>query len=178
MTTPGPLERFHRCLPPLLVHEGGFSNHPKDPGGATNKGVTQRVYDLWRRSHGLAPRSVAWIDDAEVEKIYHGDYWTPARCDQLPAGVDYAVFDCAVNQGLGRAARLLQEAVGVEVDAKVGPKTLNAVKAMNPHDLVREFCALREAHYRSLKTFNVFGRGWLKRLQAVRDMAWAWADHA
>lgn len=171
MTAPGPLERFHRCLPLILAHEGGYVNHPADPGGATNKGVTQRVYDAWRRSVGRVPRSVKSIEASEVSDIYHDGYWFAAKCDKLPAGVDYMVFDCAVNQGVGRAARLLQQALGVEADGKIGPKTLAAVAGAAPVPLIQWIGDAREAHYRSLKTFATFGKGWMRRLDEVSAKA-------
>lgn len=168
-------ERYARCLPPLLKHEGGLVQHPQDPGGRTCKGVTQRTYDGWRTRKGLPKRDVALIEDAEVSAIYREGYWLAADCDKLPAGVDYVTFDSAVNQGVGRAVRLLQEAAGVVADGQIGPKTLAAVRAADPRALVQRIAALREEHYRSLKTFPTFGKGWLRRLNEVTAKALIWA---
>ncbi|WP_246677573.1 glycosyl hydrolase 108 family protein [Mesorhizobium sp. B2-3-12] len=95
----------------MLAHEGGYSNHPADPGGATMKGVTQRVYDGYRKSKGLSTRSVKGIQTAELNEIYDRQYWDAVKGDLLPAGVDYVVFDGAVNSGPGRSIMWLQQAL-------------------------------------------------------------------
>ncbi len=156
----------------MLQWEGGYVNHPNDPGGATNKGVTFRVYDAWRRSQDLPTQDVRRISDAEVKAIYRRDYWLAARCDRLPPALATAQFDTAVNMGVGRAARLLQRAAGVEQDGKVGDGTLAAVAAGDAGELAIRHCDAREATYRSLAANNprlqVFLRGWLNRLNALR----------
>ena len=106
------MDRFERAFALLAVHEGGYSNHPDDPGGATNRGVTQRTYDSYRARHGLERRDVRQITDGEVAEIYRGQYWDAIRGDDLPAGVAYCVFDAAVNSGPGRALRWLQAEIG------------------------------------------------------------------
>ena len=99
---------FDKSLALVLVHEGGYVNHPKDPGGATNRGVTQAVYDAYRKTRGKAGQSVKFITDEEVNAIYKFQYWDRVQGDLLPAGLDYAVFDFAVNSGVGRASKYLQ----------------------------------------------------------------------
>lgn len=168
-------QNFDDALARVLVHEGGYVNDPRDPGGATNKGVTQAVYDDWRRSHGLSPRTVRLLGEAELEAIYEGRYWDAIRGDDLPAGVDYAVFDLAVNSGVNRAARFLQRAVGVTEDGKIGPVTLAAVRGTPPLLLVREICKQRLAFLRSLSTFDRFGKGWSRRVADVQTVAEAMA---
>lgn len=168
-------ERFARCLPLILKHEGGYVDHPKDPGGATNRGVTQATYDAWRRSQSLPGRSVRNITEAEVAAIYRKAYWLAASCDLLPPGVDYITFDLAVNSGIGRAAKMLQEVVGVPADGKIGPKTLAAVRALPRAEVVLRMRNRREKFYRSLKIFPTFGKGWLRRLDEVSDQADRWA---
>lgn len=158
---------FASSLAAVLVHEGGYVNDPQDPGGATNKGVTQRVYDDWRRSRGLAPRSVRSLEQAEVEAIYRKLYWDAVRGDDLPSGIDYCVFDFAVNSGPPRAVRYLQRAVGVADDGKIGPMTLAAVKAKPACETIAAVSAARLAFLGQLPTFSRFGRGWTARCGEV-----------
>jgi lysozyme family protein len=117
-------DRFAHWLPHILKHEGGWANHPRDPGGATMKGVIQRTYDSWRDRQGQPRQSVRNITDADVAAIYRRDYWDAIKGDDLPAGVDYCIFDFAVNSGINRASRYLQRAVGAGEDGAIGPATL------------------------------------------------------
>lgn len=158
-------------LAAVLVHEGGYVNHPKDPGGATNKGVTQRVYDDWRTARGLPTRSVKHLLQAELESIYRRQYWDAIKGDDLPSGVDYCVFDFAVNSGANRAARFLQEAVLVTVDGKIGPVTLAAVAQAPADKLIDLICDLRMCFLRNLDIFKTFGKGWTRRVEDVRAKA-------
>lgn len=162
---------FDKALASVLVHEGGYVNHPKDPGGATNKGVTQAVYDDWRQDKGLAKQSVRDITPAEVMAIYKLLYWDRVKGDALPAGVDYCVFDFAVNSGVNRAARFLQRAVGVAEDGQIGPVTINAASAMGADCLVDAICNARMTFLKGLHHFNVFGKGWTRRVEDVRAKA-------
>lgn len=158
---------FRPSLALVLAHEGGYVNHPRDPGGATNRGVTQAVYDAYRKYHGQKQRSVKYILDSEVSEIYNKNYWRLVRGDSLPCGLDYAVFDFAVNSGVSRATRYLQRLVGVADDGVIGVITLNAVEAANKADpvgLISKYCANRLAFVRSLSTFDVFGKGWTRRI--------------
>lgn len=157
------------ALARVLAHEGGYVNHPRDPGGATNRGVTQRVYDDWRVNRRLHPRSVKHIQQNEVEEIYRKQYWDAVKGDELPTGVDYAIFDLAVNSGTNRAVRFLQRAAGVLEDGKLGPITLAAVKAIPPKLLVDTICDERICFLKSLSTFSTFGKGWTRRVSDVRD---------
>lgn len=171
-----PEAAFSRALPLILAHEGGFANHPKDPGGATMKGVTQRTYDGWRDRQGLARQSVRNISDAELHAIYRRDYWDRVKGDELPAGVGYAVFDFAVNSGVSRAARFLQKVAGVAQDGVIGPATLGAVEALPPATVIDRLCDDRMAFLRSLGTFSTFGTGWTRRVSDVRAKAKEWAQ--
>lgn len=168
-----PSTAFAAALPFVLQWEGGFVNHPADPGGATNKGVTQKVYDGWRARQGLPARSVRHIEEGEVHAIYHTDYWVPPRCDVLARQLDLVQFDTAVNMGVGRAVRLLQKAAGCEVDGAFGPGTLQAVEACDPGTVIGDYCDAREAYYRLLVERNpklgVFLKGWLNRLNSLRS---------
>lgn len=164
-------QNYDQALSAVLVHEGGYVNHPRDPGGATNRGVTQTVYDDWRVTHGLPERSVKEITDAEVMAIYKHGYWDRAKGDELPSGVDYAVFDFAVNSGVSRAIRYLQTAAGTASDGVIGPMTLEAIRAMSAHGLIDRLCDERLSFLKRLPIFDTFGKGWTRRVEDVRRKA-------
>lgn len=164
---------FGKALAAVLVHEGGFSDDPVDPGGATNKGVTQAVYDSWRRSHGLKPTSVKNLNADEIAGIYKLLYWDRIRGDDLPSGVDYAVFDFAVNSGVHRAATFLQTCAAVPADGVIGGQTLEAVRRIGPTQAINALCDRRLGFLRHLKIFWRFGKGWTTRVQDVRAKALA-----
>jgi lysozyme family protein len=157
----------------VLKHEGGKVNHPDDPGGRTNKGVIQRVYDGYRRRKGLSLRSVYQMTDAEAAEIYREQYWKAIRGDELPNGVDYCVFDGAVNSGPVQSIKWLQRALGMNrIDGQIGEATLAAIDNCDDHDrLVREICHRRLVFLRQLKTFPTFGRGWTARVNGVERVA-------
>lgn len=167
---------FAKALTPVLAYEGGYVNNPSDPGGATNKGITFRVYDAYRKSKGLPTRSVKLITDEEVSEIYRRQYWDAVKGDQLPAGVDFVVFDGAVNSGPGQSIKWLQRALNVEADGHLGMITLGALAKIKNHDaLIDKIVDRRESFLRALKTFKTFGKGWLIRLAAVRKLGKQWA---
>jgi len=173
-------KRFEEALKHILAHEGGKVDHPKDPGGRTNMGITQRVYNGWRSKSNLPPRDVFLIDKAEVEAIYRFQYWEPILGDQLPEGVDFVTMDGAVNSGVGQSVKWLQRALGSlytsGIDGDMGAGTLGAVMATHDHDaLIERMIARREAFLRALKTFPTFGRGWMRRIEAVKQVGQAWA---
>lgn len=169
-------KNFETSLAKVLRHEGLWSNHPLDPGGATMKGVTQRVYDAWRRNKGLHTQSVRYIADAELADIYRNQYWHAVRGDELPDGVDYAVFDFAVNSGPGRAIKDLQRVIGETQDGIIGQRTLARVNGANDREgLIHDYLDRRLAFLRSLKTWSAFGRGWASRVASVRLHALALA---
>lgn len=162
---------FGKCLSLVLVHEGGYVNDPHDPGGATNKGVTQAVYDGWRKSHGQAVQSVRHISVDEIAGIYRMLYWDRVRGDDLPSGLDYAVFDFAVNSGVNRAAKYLQALAGAAQDGLIGKGTLGAVAAKDTRGLIGALCDRRVSFLRNLSTFWRFGKGWTRRVAEVRAVA-------
>ena len=162
---------FDDALKRVLVHEGGYVNHPADPGGATNKGVTQRVYDGWRRRHGKPVRSVKGITGDEVAAIYRQQYWDAIRADELPAGVDYCTFDAAVNSGPGQAAKWLQRALSVSDDGQIGEATLAAARSQDAPKVINGSCDRRLSMLRGLRTFRTFGAGWTRRVADVRKVA-------
>ena len=169
---------FKPSLAAVLVHEGGYSNHPKDPGGATMKGVTQRVYDAYRRNAGKDQQSVARISDAEIEAIYYQQYWMAVRADNLPAGLDYAVFDYAVNSGPSRAIKHLQEVLGVTADGIMGNVTIAAANAADPRSTIAKLCDRRMRFLQGLGTWDTFGKGWSRRVSELRAKAIDMAEKA
>lgn len=163
-------DNFELCLKFVLHHEGGWSDHPRDPGGATMKGVTLAVYrDYLGRA--ASKDELRAISDERLFDLYRTRYWDKARCDEFGPGVDLSVFDMAVNAGLGRASRLLQRSVGAAEDGIIGPRTMAAVKAMPAKDLIILFAGSRRGFYRSLKAFETFGRGWLRRTDECEQEA-------
>jgi lysozyme family protein len=163
---------FETCLALMLAHEGGFVNHPQDPGGMTNLGVTKRVWEEWV-GHEVDEKQMRALTPEVVAPLYKRKYWDACRADDLVAGVDYCVFDVAVNSGPGRAIKFLQSCAGVTADGGFGPVTLAAVKKSeeDPVRLIELYCAKRLEFLQSLKTFETFGKGWSRRVQEVKDKA-------
>jgi lysozyme family protein len=168
-------DRFEACLAETLKWEGGWSNHPQDPGGATMRGVIQRVYDGYRDGKGIARRTVRAIEDAELREIYRRNYWDLCRAAELPAGVDLAVWDYTVNSGAGQAVKSLQRVLGVGVDGNFGDVTMAAVQRREPVELIRAYLDERRRFYKALRTFHVFGKGWLRRADGIEAAALAMA---
>ncbi len=166
--------RFLPCLSIVLRHEGGFSNDPQDPGGATMMGITRATLAEWR-GEAVTAEEVRALTEEEAREIYRARYWNVLRCDDLPPGIDLMVFDFGVNAGPGAAARMLQRAVGVRADGAIGPVTLAAARAADAVAAIDRMARLREDHYRALATFPRFGRGWLRRTDEVRRAAQAMA---
>ena len=159
-------QNWEIALKHILKWEGGYVNHPADPGGMTNLGVTKRVWEEWT-GKPATEQDMRGLTVDMVAPLYKKRFWDAVRGDDLPSGVDLCVFDCAVNAGVGRASRFLQQVVGVTADGAIGPRTLAAVTAMPADEIVEKFCDLREAHYKSLSTFATFGKGWMRRLDSV-----------
>lgn len=164
-------QNFEQSLHYTLKSEGGYVNDPQDPGGATNKGITQSTYNAWRRQHNLPIQDVRIISDLEVEAIYHNRYWDPIVGDDLPSGLDYATFDFAVNSGTARAAMKLQTLVGAVADGHIGPMTLSRIRALPTPQLIDDLCSARQRFLEALPTFGRFGNGWTARVKEVRAQA-------
>lgn len=158
---------YENCYRFTQKWEGGYVNHPKDPGGATNRGVIQRVYDSYRGRRGLAKRSVRYIEDNEVREIYRKQYWDAVRGDDLPMGVDLAVWDFGVNSGPTRAVKYLQKVIGARIDGVIGEATLEALERHDPVDVVQKICRERQSFVRGLRTYKTFGKGWERRIVDV-----------
>lgn len=163
-------DNFEQCLALVLKHEGGFVNHPKDPGGMTNLGVTKKVWEEWV-GHPVDEAAMRALGPADVAPLYKKNYWDKIKGDVLPRGVDYACFDLAVNSGVGRAAKILQKALGVSADGVIGPATLDAAASSDVRNLATEICDLRLAFLQGLPTFDTFGKGWTRRVQEVEKVA-------
>lgn len=165
-------DAFEKALAFTMKWEGGFVDHPNDPGGRTNRGVTQRVYDVWRRDNGVEPRDVLEIEDGELHDIYDRGYWQKARCDQLRAALNLIQFDTAVNIGPHRAIRLLQRTLDCDDDGLFGPVTAAAAAACDVPTAMKAYCNGRERYYRGLVESNpslsVFLKGWLNRLEDLQ----------
>lgn len=165
---------FESALKHVLVHEGGYINHPRDPGGETNKGITKRVYEGWRKKQGLPIQSVRDISSAEIAAIYKAQYWDAVRADELPVGVDYVLFDGAVNSGPKQSVKWLQRALGVNADGEIGAITLGALEGVTDYDLlIARIIDRREAFLRALKTWATFGKGWMRRINEVERIGQA-----
>ena len=163
-------QNFDKCLTMLLKHEGGFVDHPKDPGGMTNLGVTKAVYDKWigRESSEAEMRALTQED---VAPIYKKNYWDRCKCDELPSGADWSVFDWAVNSGTGRASKAMQKIVGAKQDGAIGPKTLQMIANKEPKFLIEKMYDQRQSFYEKLNTFETFGRGWTRRNKETKETA-------
>ncbi|WP_295808867.1 glycoside hydrolase family 108 protein [uncultured Nitratireductor sp.] len=161
---------FARALPLVLKHEGGWADHPDDPGGATMKGVTLATFRRYVKADGTKADLKA-ISDEQIATVFYRHYWAAVNAQALPSGVDYAVFDFAVNSGPARAAKYLQSIVGANVDGRVGPQTIAAVSRMEPSDVINRLCDARMDFLRKLEHWPTFGKGWTRRVSDVRKDA-------
>lgn len=163
-------ENYSKCLNLILHHEGGYVNHPKDPGGETNLGVTKRVYEEWGGTKDMRDLTVE-----DVEPIYKKNYWNRVKADDLPDGLDLCLFDFGVNAGPGRAAKYLQTMIGTVADGGIGPNTLRAlanyVEEVGVEQAVYNYQDSRQKYYQSLSTFETFGRGWTRRVDETTEAA-------
>ncbi len=165
---------FEACLKEILHHEGGFVNHPSDPGGMTNLGVTKATYEEWV-GYPVSESIMRKLTPALVTPLYRRRYWDVVRGDDLPIGLDLCVFDFAVNAGPARAVRYLQRMIGAEADGVAGPRTVSLALQMvgdrNYASAVVRYQDMRGDYYQQLRTFNAFGRGWMRRVKSVQATA-------
>ncbi len=171
-------DRFQTCLACTLHYEGGWSNDPHDPGGATMKGIIQKEYDKFRDMHKLPRQSVRNISDDELQVIYKANYWLLVRGDELPRGVDLAFFDFAVLAGVGQAVKSMQRVLHLAVDGHLGMQTMAAIHEAAPAQLIKDYVAERRRFLRSLSTFWRFGKGWLARCDELEGTALSMAAGA
>ncbi len=166
---------FDESLRRLLRDEGGYGNHPSDPGGPTNFGITLADARRYWKSAATAD-DVRAMPQSVARDIYRQRYWSALRCDTLPDGVDYAVFDYGVNSGVGRAGKVLRRQLGLpDRSGTVTDDVVAAAGKADPAQLVTAICAERLAFLKALKTWPVFGRGWRRRVAGVQAAALAMA---
>lgn len=163
-------ENFEKCLEMLLKHEGGFVNHPKDPGGMTNLGVTKKVYEEFV-GREVDEKEMRALTPEDVAPLYKANYWDAVKGDDLPAGVDWACFDWCVNSGRKRPSKALQRAIGAIPDGAIGPATLAKVAEASPKSIVVAIHDDRQAFYERLPTFGTFGKGWTRRNKETLEQA-------
>lgn len=180
---------FNACYEVTRAYEGGRVDNKKDPGGRTNKGVTQNTYNAWLKMQGRPAKDVYQITDAETKQIYQDEYWKPSRCDELPRGLDMIVFDTAINSGVNRAGVLLQAALNaklppnapkLDVDGRIGSKTIEATDRFGTaalRDLIDDYCNRRLAFLKAIRhkktgelLWTAFGKGWGARVGNVRTV--------
>ena len=154
---------FKECLDLVLKSEGGYINHPSDPGGRTNLGVTQRVWQEYT-GHEADEKEMRSLTPEKVAPLYEQKYWRPCYGEVLPRGLDFVVFSMGVNAGPGRSVKLLQQSIGCVPDGIIGPTTRELISSSNTATLIAKFSETRREYYRALKTFPTFGKGWLARV--------------
>ena len=163
-------ENYQACLDMILHHEGGYVNHPKDPGGETNLGVTKRVYEEWGGTKDMKDLEVE-----DVAPIYRKNYWDRIKADDIASGLDLCVFDFGVNAGTGRSAKYLQTLIGTTADGGIGPNTLKKLdeylEENSVEDAIKNYQNERQSYYESLSTFETFGRGWTRRVEETTESA-------
>ena len=168
------MSAFKAALPVILRHEGGYVDHPRDPGGATNLGVTIGTLSDWL-GRPATKSEVRALTVSDVAPIYRQNYWNRVRGDDLPMGVNLVTFDASVNSGPARGARWLQRAVGTKADGVVGDITIAATKKADPKVTVKRSTDDRLGFLQGLRTWSTFGRGWGRRVGEIRALGLLWA---
>jgi lysozyme family protein len=163
-------DNFDKCFELVLEHEGGYVNDPRDPGGRTNMGVTQRAWETYL-NRSVTETEMRTLTPNIIKPFYRAMYWDKLKGDQLPAGIDYAAFDLAVNSGVRKAARYLQQIAGVFDDGIIGPKSLEAIQSCDTQQTVDALCDMRLDFLKRLPTFTTFGKGWSRRVAEVKSKA-------
>ena len=167
-------KNYEKCLEMILHHEGGYVNHPEDPGGITNLGVTKRVYEDWV-GYSVSEHTMQNLTEEDVAPIYRKNYWDRIKADDMPSGLDLCVFDFGVNAGTGRDAKYLQRMIGTTPDGGIGPMTLKAldeyIENKDVGTAIAEYQHRRQTYYEGLKHFGTFGRGWTRRVTETTEAA-------
>lgn len=170
-------ENFESCFKMMIASEGGFVDHPKDPGGMTNLGVTRGAWEAWLKRPVTEVEMRAFTPD-KVKPFYKAMYWNRIKGDSLPSGLDYAMFDYAVNSGPNKASKDLQRIIAVPVDGIIGPKSLAAVETCDVRQAIEILCEMRMEFLKSLPGFETFGKGWSDRVGRVKAKALSMAGVA
>lgn len=171
------MNKANRAIREILKHEGGYVDHPRDPGGATNKGITIATFRRYINPNGTK-QDLRKLTTAQAVVVYKRQYWDAVMGDDLPSGVDYAVADFAVNSGPSRAAKYLQRVVGAKQDGRIGPETLSRVMVMDRAKVINQLCDDRLAFMKRLKIWPTFKNGWSRRVSEVRALSLRWANEA
>ena len=161
---------FEQCFALVLKNEGGYVDNPADPGGATNLGCTKAVWEQYI-GRSVTKDDIKALTPNDVMPLYKAKYWDTIKGDDLPEGVDYAVFDFAINSGPSRAAKALQSVLSITVDGQIGSATLRALETANPREVATAVCEARLAFLQSLPTYGTFGKGWSNRVSEVEKIA-------
>ena len=168
-------KEYNRCLEMILHHEGGYVDHPDDPGGETNLGVTKKVYEAYCKKNGIRPKSMRDLEVLDVAPIYKTEYWDRVKGDDLHLALALCIFDFGVNAVTGRAAKFIQKIVGTAVDGGIGPNSLKKIdEYVEKHgieDVVKTYQSDRQKYYEKLKHFKTFGRGWTRRVNETTEAA-------
>jgi len=159
-----------KCFALVLKNEGGYVDNPSDPGGATNLGCTKATWEAWV-GHPVTKDDIKALMPNDVMPLYKAKYWDTINGDNLPEGVDYAVFDFAINSGPSRAAKTLQSVLNTNPDGQIGPTTLRALETANAREVATAVCEARLAFLQSLSTYGTFGKGWSRRVSEVEQTA-------
>ena len=172
------IENWNKSFDMVIAHEGGFTNDERDPGnklsngrkGSTMWGCTQAVWERFV-GHEVTQDDMKALKKDDVKPLYKRDYWDAVKGDDLPIGVDYAVFDFAINAGGSAARKMIQKALGVTADGAIGPATMKAIQEADGKELLEKFSHSKEAFYKSLPTFQTYGKGWMRRVADVQASA-------
>lgn len=165
-------ENFNAVMDEVLSHEGGYVNHPRDPGGETNFGISKRSYPK---------EDIKRLTRSRAKTIYRLDFWAKIRGDDLPAGVDLVVMDASVNSGTKRGVAWAQKAAGLsaaQADGVMGPVSLRAISKVDPFDVIKRACSIRMGFLRGLRTWGTFGKGWSRRVASVEAVSISMAAKA
>jgi len=164
------ISNWDKSFSELIKSEGGFVNNPKDPGGATNWGVTKAVWEAWVK-HPVTVDDMKKLTQEEVKPLYYEKYLKPVKGDELPIGVDFLVFSFGVNAGVGRAVKTLQTSLGTVADGAIGQNTMKKIQEADSKTLIENFSNAKISFYKSLSTFPTFGKGWLNRVEREKQEA-------
>ena len=171
------ISAFDIALEHVLKMEGGWSNHKDDPGGPTYKGITLNTFQkavregLIEQTSSEEVKALKNLTKSQITKIYEQLYWRQAGCQYFHLPIAISLFDAAVNHGPSRAVKLLQTAIGAEVDGEVGPETIQKAKASYAKQTLSKFISVRRSYYKNLRQFSIFGKGWMNRLDETEEIA-------